>query len=77
MRLGERPSRQAAYASDASGRGILPAAAAPPLGMTVRDIDRDAIRRLRLPDGISGALVTRVEPLSPAWDAGIQRDYIV
>ena len=45
--------------------------------MSVRDIDRDAARRLRLPDGMSGALVARVDPLSAAWDAGIQRDYVV
>ncbi|HTL03459.1 MAG TPA: trypsin-like peptidase domain-containing protein [Vicinamibacterales bacterium] len=77
VRLSERPSRQSADALDPTGRGILPAASASPLGMTVRDIDRDAARRLRLPDGISGALVTRVEPLSAAWDAGIQRDYVV
>jgi serine protease Do len=45
--------------------------------LSVRDIDRDAARRLRLPDGMTGALVTRVDPLSAGWDAGIQRDYVV
>ena len=34
-------------------------------------------RRLRLPSGVSGVVVTRVDPLSSAYDAGIQRDYIV
>jgi len=77
VRLGERPSREAADDQNAGGRAILPASAGSPLGMTVRDIDRDATRRLRLPDGISGALVTRVDPLGSAWDTGIQRDYVV
>jgi serine protease Do len=77
VRLGERPGRQATYASDAAGPAILQAAGGSPLGLSVRDIDRDATRRLRLPEGISGALVTRVDPLSAGWDAGIQRDYIV
>jgi serine protease Do len=77
IRLGERPNREVAEASDPTGHAILQAANGSPLGMNVRDIDRDATRRLHLPDGITGALVTRVEALSAAWDAGIQRDYVV
>jgi serine protease Do len=38
---------------------------------------RDSAKRLRLPDGIDGVVVVRVDPLSAAWDAGIQRDYVV
>src|SRR4029078_12992128 len=75
--LADLPCRQSADALAPTGRGIFPAAGASPLGMTVRDIDRDASRRLRLPDGIRGALATRGEPLRAAWDAGIQRDYVV
>jgi serine protease Do len=48
-----------------------------PLGLGVHDLDRDVTRRLRLPDGMSGVVVVRVDPLSAAWDAGIQRDYVV
>jgi serine protease Do len=77
VRLGERPSRQTASAADPTGQSILHASGGSPLGISVRDIDRDATRRLRLPDGLSGALVTRVDPLSAGWDAGIQRDYVV
>jgi serine protease Do len=77
VRLGERPSRQGANASDASGHAVLQTSGGLPLGMGVRDLDRDTARRLRLPDGMSGVLVTRVDPLSAAWDAGIQRDYVV
>ena len=48
-----------------------------PLGLNVRDLDNATSRRLRLPSGVSGVVVTRVDPLSSAYDAGIQRDYIV
>jgi serine protease Do len=48
-----------------------------PLGLWVRDLDRDAARRLRLPDDVHGVLVTRVDPMSAAWNAGIQRDHVV
>jgi S1-C subfamily serine protease len=43
----------------------------------VRNLDRATADRLRLPVGIEGVVVTRVEPLSSAYDAGIQRDHIV
>jgi serine protease Do len=45
--------------------------------MGVRDLDRDTARRLRLPRGIDGVVVTRVDPLSAAYDAGLQRDHVV
>jgi serine protease Do len=48
-----------------------------PLGLGVREIDGSTARRLKLPGGISGVVVTRVEPLSAAHDAGIQRDQVV
>jgi serine protease Do len=77
VRLGERPSRSPSSSSDGNSHAILQAAGGLPLGLNVRDIDRDVARRLRLPDGITGVVVTRVDPLSAAWDAGIQRDYVV
>jgi serine protease Do len=76
VRLGERPSRQAGE-PDGGGGATLRTSGGLPLGINARDIDRDAARRLHLPDGMVGALVTRVDPLSAAWDAGIQRDYVV
>jgi serine protease Do len=48
-----------------------------PLGLNVRDIDNVTSRRLRLPRGVSGVVVTRVDPMSAAYDAGIQRDQIL
>jgi len=48
-----------------------------PLGLGVQDLDRQAAKRLHLPDSVTGVVVVRVDPLSAAWDAGIQRDYVV
>jgi serine protease Do len=77
VRLGERPSRQAVIA-DGSHPAVAPFGNARlPLGLGVRDLDRDAAKRLHLPDSVTGVIVVRVDPLSAAWDAGIQRDYVV
>ena len=77
VRLGERPSRQPSSPSESNGHTVLRASGGWPLGLDVRDLDRDIVRRLRLPEGVSGVVVTKVDPLSAAWDAGIQRDYVV
>ncbi len=77
VRLGERPSRQGAR-PESGGSSVRPSSSTVmPLGLTVREIDRATANRLRLPDGVSGVVVSRVDPLSAASDAGIQRDHIV
>lgn len=78
VRLGERPGRQASSApEEGSGHALLQPFGALPLGLGVRDLDRDAARRLRLPEGMSGVVVVRVDPLSAASDAAIHRDYVL
>ena len=77
VRLAERPSRQAPRSEDASPSGHPSSDVVMPLGLGVRDLDRDTVRRLRLPSDIDGVVVTRVDPLSAAYDAGIQRDHVV
>jgi serine protease Do len=78
VRLGERPTRQVARASDDGSQSGRPVGdAVSPLGLGVREIDGSTARRLKLPGGISGVVVTRVDPLSAAHDAGIQRDQVV
>jgi serine protease Do len=77
VRLGERPSRQAGRALDEASPVRPSSNTVMPLGLNVRDIDSATSRRLRLPGSVNGVVVTRVEPLSSAYDAGIQRDYIV
>jgi serine protease Do len=77
VRLGERPSRQAGRTLDEANPVRPSSNSAMPLGLNVRDIDNATSRRLRLPSGVSGVVVTRVDPLSSSYDAGIQRDHIV
>jgi serine protease Do len=78
VRLGERPSRQPGRAVEEDAPSVRPSSnTVTPLGLSVRDIDRATANRLRLPDGVSGVVVTRVDPLSAAYDAGIQRDHVV
>jgi serine protease Do len=48
-----------------------------PLGLTVRDLDRQALERLDLPRRTRGVLVTRVEPISPAADNEIERGTVI
>ena len=46
-----------------------------PLGLSVREMDREF--RRRLPSGVRGVVVSRVEPLSPAFDAEIERGHVL
>jgi serine protease Do len=50
---------------------------APTLGLTVRDLDRGDMARLDLPEGLRGVIVARVEAMSPAFDADIERGQVI
>jgi len=78
VKLAERPvrSRPDAAASDDAVEN-RPASRGTPLGMLVRDLDSGFVRRLRLPEDTEGVIVSRVEPLGPAADAGIERGHVV
>jgi serine protease Do len=53
-----------------SGRG-------PALGISVRELDNEFVQRFRLPDDVEGVVVSRVEPMSPGFDADIERGHVV
>jgi serine protease Do len=48
-----------------------------PLGLNVRDLDRQTTERLDLPKGTRGVLITRVEPMSSSFDNGIERGTVL
>ncbi len=77
VKLAERPVRTKTEraADDAPARPSSPRTT--PLGILVRDLDQTVARRLRLPEDTEGVVVSRVEPLGPAADAGIERGYVV
>jgi serine protease Do len=47
------------------------------LGLNVRDLDAGAFNRLRLPSDTRGVLITRVDPVSAASDAEVQRGTVL
>jgi serine protease Do len=77
VRLTERPSREAEVrpvAPSAMPADTDPAAL---LGLTVRDLDAGAFNRLHLPRDTRGVLIARVDPLSAAVDAEVQRGTVL
>ncbi len=80
LRLAERPAR------DGEDRKVPAPPSGPAnrtneqdalLGLTVRDLDRQTTARLELPRMTKGVLVTRVEPMSASFDAGIVRGWVL
>jgi serine protease Do len=47
------------------------------LGLNVRDLDRQTVDRFDLPRHTRGVLITRVEPMSSAFDGGIDRGNVL
>ena len=80
VKLAERPPRDDGEEEDEPrdlpqpSRNIGPGA---PLGIAVRELDREFRRRHDLPRGVQGVIVTRVEPMSPAFDAEIERGHVL
>src|SRR5688572_30784439 len=77
VKLAERPlrdrrpaQRQGEQLQPSSQRGL-------PLGLSVRDIDREFADRSNWPAAAGGVVVSRVEPMSPAFDAEIERGHVV
>lgn len=86
VRLTERPWEGAAEDAPAPAGGApeRPAPARPGvatpsvmLGIKVRDIDRALARRLELPSGVHGVLVTAVDPLSAAAESGFAQGDVI
>lgn len=77
LTLAERPA-QGSQAAKPAGQVLPPSRdRAAAIGVTVVPLTADAARRLRVPKGASGVLVSDVEPLSPAYDAEIERGFVI
>jgi serine protease Do len=75
VKLAERPQRERADLGidppqPSSQRG-------PMLGLSVREMDAQFVARYRMPSGTRGVVVSRVEPMSPAFDADVERGHVV
>jgi serine protease Do len=80
VKLAERPARENADARQGAAQPPDKAKGEPdplPLGLTVRDLDRQTIERLDLPRPTKGVLITRVETMSSSFDNGIERGTVL
>ncbi len=76
LKLAERPQRDRGEGG-AVGQPQPPSRRGPLLGLSVRDVDARSVVRYRLPAGTRGVVVSRVEPMSPAFDADIERGHVL
>ena len=82
-RGGERPERERRDERNDEGkpqpqsRPPAPVQPSSSIGLSVRELDRDLGRRLAIPSGVRGVVVSRVEPMGGAFDAGIERGWLV
>ena len=74
VKLAERPLRERQIPRDEAQPSNNPG---PALGLSVREIDPDLAARLHLPKGIEGVIVSRVDAMSPAFDADIERGHVL
>jgi serine protease Do len=82
VKLAERGGREGESATpsgDGNGRPDKSTQNVGPgeLGLTLVEIDRNNSHRFDVPAGMTGLLVQRVEPLSPSYDAGVERGSII
>jgi serine protease Do len=80
VKLAERPGRpETQERTAAPDERPVPSSSAPGggIGLTVTDIGRPLRLRHDLPSDLRGVLVSRVEPMSPAFDADLERGYVV
>jgi len=76
LKLAERPQRDQ-QEPDQATRPLPSTYRGSPIGLSVREVDEEAAVRFKLPNGMRGVIVSRVEPTSPAFDADIERGHIV
>ena len=78
VKLAERPQREQRRATGDQDQAPQPSSQrGPALGLSVRELDRDFAERFKLPDGMQGVVISRVEPMSPAFDADVERGHVL
>jgi serine protease Do len=76
IKLAERPRQQADRATTTAERSTQRTGPGE-LGLSLIEIDDSNAHRFDIPAGMTGLLVQRVEPLSVAYDGGIERGTII
>lgn len=77
VRLAQRPVTARARPAPIAAAGATGADAWAPLGLRVRELDTDAIARLRLPVDIAGVLVSDVDPAGPSRLASLRINHVI
>jgi serine protease Do len=78
VKLAERPARDRYPRENIQDDRPQPSnQRGPTLGLSVRELDRDFSGRLRIPSDLEGVVVSHVEPMSPGFDAEIERGHVV
>ena len=70
---GTTPQRKTGPAQPSSH----PAPSEQPLGLSVRELDREDVARLELQQPLRGVVISRVDPLSAAFDADLERGQVI
>ena len=76
IKLAERP-RQAAVSETTTAERSVQRTGPGELGLSLIEIDDSNAHRFDIPSGMTGLMVQRVEPLSVAYDGGIERGSII
>ena len=79
VKLAERPQRgpKGTSANDDYPAPQPSSQRGPALGLSVRELDREFAERFKLPEGMQGVVISRVEPMSPAFDADVERGHVL
>jgi len=79
VRLGERPNPARVSTEELPGGGAGPSSdePEPPLGLTVRDLDRAAIARYNVPPGLEGVVIFRINPTGAAFSLPLRRGFVI
>jgi serine protease Do len=77
VKLAERPARDRRPIERGDLQPQPSSQRGPALGLFVRELDAEFAARFKLPDGTQGVVVSRVEPMSPAFDADIERGHVL
>ncbi len=82
VKLAERPTRsEEAPPADAVGNRPRPRESVPvgeqTLGLAVRELDRNFVGRLEIPQDVQGVVISRVDPTGPGFQALLRRGFVI
>ena len=82
VKLAERPTRgEEATPADAVGNRPRPRESVPmgeqTLGLAVRELDRNFVGRLEIPQDVQGVVISRVDPTGPGFQALLRRGFVI